>query len=46
MKIKRLFEKRDWYIDSCGGNTISSKVSCHGNYFQMIYALFRIITKR
>lgn len=45
MKIGRLFEKRDWYIDSRGDKTISSKISCHGNYFQMIHALFRIITR-
>lgn len=46
MKIKCLFEKRDWHIESYGDETISSKISCHGNYFQMIHALFRIITKR
>ena len=45
MKIGRLFEKRYWYIDSLGDKTISSKISGHGNYFQMIHALFRIMTR-
>lgn len=44
MKIKRLFEYRDWNISSFGSKTIRSDISCHGNYFQMIHALFKIIT--
>lgn len=43
MKIKRLFEKNYWtihyyheYEDKIGN------IHCHGNYFQMVYALFRI----
>lgn len=46
MKIGRLFEKRNWTINSCGDNTISSSITCHGNFFQMIHALFRIILKK
>ncbi len=43
MKIRRLFEKMDWCIEHHGGRTISSNITCHGNYFQMMYAMFRII---
>lgn len=46
MKIGRLFEKRDWFIDSRGDKTISSRISCHGNFFQMVYAAFKINTRK
>lgn len=46
MKIGRLFEKRDWHINSCGGKTISSNLACHGNFFQMVHALFRITLRK
>lgn len=45
MKIRRLFEKMDWSIEHHGSMTISSCITCHGNYFQMMYAMFRIITR-
>nr|DAF85795.1 MAG TPA: hypothetical protein [Siphoviridae sp. ctWT735] len=43
MKIRRLFEKRNWSIESHGSRTISSDIACYGNYFQLMYAMFRII---
>lgn len=46
MKIKRLFEQQDWFISSHGSKTVKNEITCHGNYFQMIHALFRIITMR
>lgn len=45
MKIRRLFEKMDWNIENHGSRTISSSITCHGNYFQMMYAMFKIITR-
>lgn len=45
MKIRRLFEKMDWSIEHHGSRTITSNIACHGNYFQMMYAMFRIITR-
>lgn len=46
MKIKRLFEHQDWVISIHGPKTVKSEITCHGNYFQMVHALFRIITMR
>lgn len=46
MKIRRLFEKRDWTINSSGNMTISSTINCHGNFFQMVHALFGITLKK
>lgn len=41
MKIMRLFEKNYWTIYYYNDND-NDNVHCHGNYFQMIHALFRI----
>ena len=47
MKIKCLFEKRTWHIESYGGTAISSKISCsRANFFQMLHAIFKIMTRK
>lgn len=46
MKTARFFEKRDWTINSCGDKTIYSSVTCHGNFFQMMHALFMIMIRK
>ena len=46
MKFRRLFEKRNWIINSYGDETISSSITCYGNFFQMVYSLFRVNLKK
>lgn len=46
MKLGKLFEKRDWYIDSRCGEVSHSRISCHGNFFQMMHVIFRIMTRK
>lgn len=45
MNIRRLFIKKNWTV-TCTGDNDSTTITGHGNFFQMFYAIFRILGRR
>jgi hypothetical protein len=47
MRIKRLFEKREWHIESYRGATAFGRIDCHQmNFFQMAHTVLKIMTRK
>lgn len=44
--MKRLFEKKNWTLTYSSPTTLNGKIECTGNYFQMIHAVFKIMTRK
>ena len=46
MKIRRLFEKKHWTLQYYSATTINGTIECRGNFFEMVWVVFKILTRR
>ena len=44
--MKRLFKKREWAVYHYVDDQNQGAISCTGNFFEMIKAVFRIMTRK
>ena len=44
--MKRLFEKKNWTLTYTSPTTINGKIECRGNFFTMVFAVFKIMTRK
>lgn len=47
MRLKKLFEKREWHIESYRGATAFGRIDFHQmNFFQMAHTVLKIMTRK
>lgn len=44
--MKHLFEKKKWTLTYTSLTTINGKIECYGNFFEMMFAVFKIMTRK
>jgi hypothetical protein len=44
--MKHLFEKKRWTLTYSSPSTSNGTIECRGNFFGMVYAVFRILTRK